>query len=281
MNGTLYIVSTPIGNLKDITLRAIEILKTVDIIYAEDTRTTKFLLQHLMIENKRIYSCHDHNESQKKIDIEQKLLQSYNVALVSDAGTPLICDPGYHIVSYLREKQYNIEPIPGVSAIITALSASGLPTDCFTFSGFLPAKEKAKLDILKSLDAKETTIFYESTHRIKHTLRLLSNVLPDRKVVIAKELTKKFETFFSGKSKDILDQFECNPVLYKGEFVLMIEGCSNLHKNALYGTAEMLLKDLIAVLPLKNATSIVASYTHIKKNDLYCLGLSLKDIKDV
>jgi 16S rRNA (cytidine1402-2'-O)-methyltransferase len=221
-NGTLYIVSTPIGNREDITLRALHILKEVDLIAAEDTRHTNLLLRHFGIQTP-LTSYFEGNELKKKEFILSKLKQGDQIALVSDAGTPGISDPGFRLIQTAIENQIPIVPIPGPSAVITALSISGLPTDAFLFKGFLPHKSKRKRDLLKQLeDARETLIFYESPHRISETLNDIFNILGDREMVLTRELTKVYEEVIRGKVSDIQSQIGERKL--KGEITLVISG---------------------------------------------------------
>jgi 16S rRNA (cytidine1402-2'-O)-methyltransferase len=220
--GTLYIVSTPIGNREDITLRALRILKEVDLIAAEDTRHTGLLLRHFGIQTP-LTSYFEGNEFKKKEFIISKLRQGHRVALVSDAGTPGISDPGFRLIQTAIENQIPIVPIPGPSAVIAALSVSGLPTDAFLFKGFLPHKSKKKRDLLKQLEeVKETLIFYESPHRLTETLNDLFDILGDREMVLTRELTKIYEEVLRGKVSEIQTQIgERN---LKGEITLAISG---------------------------------------------------------
>ena len=220
--GTLYIVSTPIGNMEDITLRALRILKEVDLIAAEDTRRTGLLLKHFGIQVP-LTSYFEGNELKKREFILAKLKEGENVALVSDAGTPGISDPGFRLIQLAIENQIPIVPIPGSSAVITALSVSGLPTDAFLFRGFLPHKSKKRRDLLKELEnVRETLIFYESPHRISATLRDLLEILGDREIVLTRELTKVYEEIIRGKAGDILNQVGDRTL--KGEITLVVSG---------------------------------------------------------
>lgn len=235
--GRLFIVSTPIGNLEDITIRALNVLKTVDIIACEDTRQTKKLLKHYGIEGKNLVPYYDFKEeilSEKILN----LLEKNDVALVSDAGTPTISDPGYKIVKKAVEKGINVVPIPGVSAVITALSASGLPTDKFIFYGFLPKSEKQKEDILNELkDLRITGIFYESPKRLLKTLEKIYKILPKSQIAIAKELTKLYEEHIRGNPKEVLEFFEKNPEKQRGEFVILVypkDNRNNLNEQEIY-----------------------------------------------
>jgi 16S rRNA (cytidine1402-2'-O)-methyltransferase len=219
--GTLYLVATPIGNLGDITYRAIKVLASVDLIAAEDTRKTKILLDHYTI-SKPMVSYFNFNERQRTPQLIEKLLQGQSIALVSDAGTPGISDPAYHIVHSALASNIPIIPIPGPSAFISALIVSGLPTDRFVFEGFLPVKKgrKTKLGILST--EPRTIILYESPHRILKTLGEIQSVFGDRNVVVARELTKKFEEIVRGHISSILLQLSNKPT--RGEYVLVVEG---------------------------------------------------------
>jgi 16S rRNA (cytidine1402-2'-O)-methyltransferase len=220
--GILAIVSTPIGNMEDITLRALRILKEADLIAAEDTRRTGLLLKHFGIE-KPLTSYFEGNELKKKEVILSRLKQGDRVALVSDAGTPGISDPGFRLIRAAIEHEIPVIPIPGPSAVITALSISGLPTDAFFFKGFLPHKSKKRRDLLKDLaEARETLIFYESPHRISETLKDVYEVLGDREIVLTRELTKVYEEVLRGKVTEIQKQIESRTL--KGEMTLVISG---------------------------------------------------------
>ena len=220
--GILYIVSTPIGNLEDITLRALRILKEVDLIAAEDTRHTGLLLRHFGIK-KPLTSYFEGNELRKEELILSRLKQGDRIALVSDAGTPGISDPGFRLIQTAVENQIPIVPIPGPSAVITALSVSGLPTDAFIFKGFLPHKSKKRRDLLKQLEGnKETLIFYESPHRLIETLKDLLDILGDREIVLTRELTKIYEEILRGKVSEI--QRQIGEKKLKGEITLIISG---------------------------------------------------------
>jgi 16S rRNA (cytidine1402-2'-O)-methyltransferase len=220
--GTLYIVSTPIGNMEDITLRALRILKEVDLIAAEDTRRTGLLLRHFEIQTP-LTSYFEGNELKKREFILAKLKEGKNVALVSDAGTPGISDPGFRLIQLAIENQLPIVPIPGPSAALTALSVSGLPTDAFFFKGFLPHKSKKRRDLLKQLEeVKETLVFYESPHRISETLQDILEILGDREIVLTRELTKVYEEIIRGKASEILNQSGDRTL--KGEITLVISG---------------------------------------------------------
>ncbi len=219
--GTLFVVATPIGNLKDITIRAIETLKSVNIIACEDTRVTKKLLNHYGISNKKLIPYHEHNEeaiAEKLV----KILETEDIALVSDAGTPCISDPGYRLVKKAIEKGFKVSPVPGPFAGAAALSASGLPSDKFLFVGFLSNKHKKKREqITHYASIGYTFIVYESPHRLIDTLSIFADILPDSTLVVAKELTKIYEQFIHGTCVEVYQFFEKNTDIIKGEFVIL------------------------------------------------------------
>lgn len=220
--GVLFVVSTPIGNLEDITLRALRILKDVDLIAAEDTRRTRILLKHFGIETP-LTSYFEGNELKKKEWLLSRLKEGAKVALVSDAGTPGISDPGYRLVRLAIQNGIHVIPVPGPSAIITSLSISGLPTDAFIFKGFLPHKSKKRREVLQELrEVRETIIFYESPHRILHTLNDIFETLGDREMVLARELTKVYEETLRGRVSQIIDQLKEKKL--KGEITLIVSG---------------------------------------------------------
>ncbi|OCG58253.1 16S rRNA (cytidine(1402)-2'-O)-methyltransferase [Gilliamella sp. Nev3-1] len=271
---TLYIVATPIGNLDDITLRAIDILKSVDLIAAEDTRHSGLLLQHLGIKAK-LFALHDHNEQEKSNTLIEKLKSGLSIALISDAGTPLINDPGYHLVKACHENGIKVVPIPGACAAITALCASGLPSDKFIYEGFLPAKTKARQDYLTHLlDEPRTIIFYESTHRLLDTLNDMQTIWgADKPIILAKELTKTWETIVSFKVNELINWLNEDPARQKGEFVLIVQGHTKSEEDIdpkAIGTLKLLQKEL----PLKKAAAITAEIYGLKKNQLYQIGLN-------
>ncbi|MCL1090408.1 16S rRNA (cytidine(1402)-2'-O)-methyltransferase [Shewanella profunda] len=270
----LYIVPTPIGNLGDMSSRAIEVLNQVSLIACEDTRHSGKLLSHFGITTKTI-ALHDHNERARAQWIVDQLAAGLSIALISDAGTPLISDPGYHLVSHVRQSGFNVIPLPGPCAAITALSASGLPSDRFSFEGFLPSKEKARADKLLALkEDPRTLIFYESPHRIEHSLTTMAEVLGgDRHVVMAREVTKTFETFLSGPVADVLARVSTDPNQQKGEIVLMVHGYHIDDDEAIPTVAINTLKLLCEELPLKKAAAIAAQIHGLKKNALYKYGL--------
>lgn len=270
----LYIVPTPIGNFGDMSSRAIEVLNRVSLIACEDTRHSGKLLSHFGITTKTT-ALHDHNERARAQWIVDQLAAGLSIALISDAGTPLISDPGYHLVSHVRQSGFNVIPLPGPCAAITALSASGLPSDRFTFEGFLPSKEKARADKLLALkEDPRTLIFYESPHRIEHSLTTMVEVLgSDRHVVMAREVTKTFETFLSGPVSEVLAKVSTDPNQQKGEIVLMVHGHHVTDDEGIPTVAINTLKLLCEELPLKKAAAIAAQIHGLKKNALYKYGL--------
>lgn len=274
---TLYIVATPIGNLDDITLRAIDTLKRVDLIAAEDTRHSGLLLQHLGIKAK-LFSLHDHNEQEKAHVLIEKLQSGLSIALVSDAGTPLINDPGYHLVKACRENDIKVVPIPGACAAIAALSVAGLPSDKFIYEGFLPAKSKARQDSLASLITEpRTMIFYESTHRLLETLKDMQTIFgANKQIVLAKELTKTWETIVNFPVNELIDWLNQDASRQKGEFVLIVAGYTESNKD-IDPKAINTLKLLQKELPLKKAAAITAEIYGLKKNQLYQIGLNLEE----
>ena len=268
----LYIVPTPIGNLSDITLRAIEVLKSVDCIAAEDTRHSGILLQHLDAKAPML-ALHDHNEQQRAGVLIQRIQQGQSIALISDAGTPLISDPGYHLVKACRDAGVKVVPLPGPCAAITALSAAGLPTDRFVFEGFLPAKEKGREDRLQALaDETRTMVFYESPRRVVDTLESMQKVFGDRLVVAARELTKTFETIHALPLSEMIPWLQEDENRTRGEFVLMVAGKTENSDDIpaeVQRTLTLLMKDL----PLKKAAALTAEIYGVKKNALYAWGL--------
>ncbi|MCL1118301.1 MULTISPECIES: 16S rRNA (cytidine(1402)-2'-O)-methyltransferase [Pseudomonadati] len=272
----LYIVPTPIGNLADISSRAIEVLNQVSLIACEDTRHSGKLLSHFGIETRKT-ALHDHNERDRAQWIIQKLTNGEAVALISDAGTPLISDPGYHLVKQVREAGFNVVPLPGPCAAITALSASGLPSDRFSFEGFLPSKEKGRIDKLLALkEDPRTLIFYESPHRIVHSLEsIVATLGADREIVMAREVTKTFETFLSGPAADVLQQVKDDLNQQKGEIVLMCHGHRTDSESDIPAVVVNTLKLLCQELPLKKASALAGEIHGIKKNALYKYGLEI------
>ncbi|REL28788.1 16S rRNA (cytidine(1402)-2'-O)-methyltransferase [Thalassotalea euphylliae] len=274
--GTLYVVSTPIGNLGDITQRAIDVLSQVDLVACEDTRHTQKLLNAFSIKAKT-FSLHDHNERQRQEQVASWLQEGKSIALVSDAGTPLISDPGFHIVNSLKQQDLAVVPVPGACAAVTALSVSGLATDRFTFEGFLPPKSGARQKVLAALkNETRTMVFYDAPRRALDTLEDIVTVMgTERQVVIARELTKTFETIKSDSAGNFVDWLRADPNQLKGEMVLMIDGYQ-ADPDAISPEVENTLKLLIKELPPKKACAITAEIYGLKKNKLYDLTLAMK-----
>ena len=272
--GTLYIVATPIGNLQDITQRALAIFAEVDLIAAEDTRHSGLLLSHYGIK-KPFFALHDHNEQQKADLLVEKLRAGTNIALISDAGTPLISDPGFHLVRKCRQAGVKVVPLPGACAAITALCASGIASDRFCFEGFLPAKSKARRDRLQNLQKEDRTlIFYESTHRILDTLADVEELFgAERYVVLAREITKTWETISGDSVGNLRRWLSEDANRTKGEMVLIVEGCIETGETEFSPEVVKALKLIAAELPLKKAAAIVAELYGYKKNALYQFGL--------
>ena len=274
--GKFYVVATPIGNIDDISFRAINTLKAVDLICAEDTRHSSRLMQHYAI-NTPMMSLHEHNEIARIQQITEKLNNGNNIALISDAGTPLISDPGFKLVRELRMLGFEISPVPGPSAIIAALSVAGLATDSFSFWGFLPAKSNARQQKYQQLSShSETLVFYESSHRIFESLKDLQAVMGERSIVIGRELTKTFETILSGDVSTIIHILEQDPDQHKGEFVVMVQG-AEVNQEELDASSKDLMKALLEELPPNKAAKIAASVTGIKKKLFYQWALEHKE----
>jgi 16S rRNA (cytidine1402-2'-O)-methyltransferase len=275
--GILYIVATPIGNLQDMSLRAIEVLKSVASIVAEDTRHSQQLLQNFSI-NTPVLALHEHNERERTQQLLQRLQQGDDLALISDAGTPLISDPGYYLVRELQLAGMKVVPIPGACAAIAALSAAGLATDRFIFEGFLPAKAGAREHRLTELrDENRTVIFYEAPHRVLDTLQAMLLVYgPERRVVLARELTKLFETIKSAPLEELVAFVSADPNQQRGEIVILVEGLKEV-ADAAVKEMRRILTTLLADLPLKQAVELTAKITGLKKNEVYALALELKN----
>ena len=268
--GHLYVVATPIGNLADMSPRAVEVLKSVDLIAAEDTRHSAPMLHHFAITTPA-WAFHDHNERKVSDTLIKRLEAGESIALISDAGTPLISDPGYHLARRAHKAGIKVIPIPGPSALIAALSAAGLPTNRFSFEGFLPAKTGARRKRLEMLTTQSITMaFYESPHRILDTLEDMVAILGgDREVVMARELTKTFETIKLATIRDLLDFVQNDTNQQRGEFVLLVAGAPEPEKEDIGQEACRVAKLLVEELPVKQAAALAAKITGEKKNALY------------
>lgn len=276
--GSLYIVATPIGNMGDMTERAQKTLIDVDVIAAEDTRRSGQLLHNFEISTPMI-AVHEHNERQICDSLLARIEKGESIALISDAGTPLLSDPGYFLVNQAKERGISVVPIPGVSAVITALSVAGLPTDRFVFEGFLPAKSTARQQKLEKLkDDTRTVIFYEAPHRIVEMLKDCQRVLGgQRKVVLARELTKTFETVHGDVLDALIPWVEADENQRKGEFVVLVHGAATREDTGVDAESERILLILLKNLPVKQAASLAANITGLKKNALYQFALEIKD----
>jgi 16S rRNA (cytidine1402-2'-O)-methyltransferase len=272
--GTLYIVSTPIGNLEDITLRAIRILKETDVIAAEDTRHTQKLLSRYGIQTP-LTSYHDHNKEEKAPVLVARLLEGKDVALVSDAGTPGISDPGYFLINLAVDRKVPVVPIPGATAAIAALSISGLPTDSFVFEGFLPSKQSARRKRLEELKSeKRTLVFYEAPHRIINTVEDMAAVFGDREAVVTRELTKVHEEAIRGSLNDVLEQL--NKGSFKGEFTIIVHGATEGQRNQDIDTGEYLRNLMLhRGLTKKEAVAAAAEELGLPKKEVYKESLKI------
>ena len=274
--GKLTIVSLPIGNLKDITIRALEELQSSDLIFCEDTRITIKLLNHYSIKNK-LMSYHEHSDTSTRKFIIDEINKGKNISLVSDAGTPLISDPGYKLVKELKKKNLTVTSCPGPSSPITALTLSGLPSDKFFFSGFLPAKTKAKKDYLLEIkDIESTIIFFESSNRLVKSLELILEIFGDRNISISRELTKKFEEVITLKVSEIIKNLSSRDNI-KGEIIIVIEGEVKKNKSQ---NLEAILGDALKSMSLSDAAKEISKYTNFSKKEVYNAALDLKGRKN-
>ena len=269
-SGTLYVVATPIGNLDDISARAIDTLNSVDLILAEDTRHSQILLSHYQVQTKMV-SFHEHNEKNKIDKIVNELEKGMSVALISDAGTPLINDPGYALVKLAKEKDINVAPLPGPSAPIAALSASGLSSDAFIYLGFVPIKESDRANCFNRLkNQKETTIFFESPKRVLNTFKELKSFLgSSRRVSLAKEISKKHETIITNSIEEIINYLEDKPEHQKGEFVILIEGNKEVDMNQQKELLSKIMPHLLEELSPSKAAKVAAKITKLNKDFCY------------
>ena len=270
MTGTLYLVSTPIGNLNDITIRAIDILNSVDTILTEDTRVTHKLLKHHAVKTKSsLQSFNQINEDKKA----PKII----LALVSDAGTPLISDPGYKFIKHARENSIRVEPVPGCCALIAAITSSGLPSDKFTFQGFLPRTANNRINELNKLNHKEETlIFYESVHRIQSSIEDMINVFGGRRpAVVCKEITKMHELFIGETLSDISQYFENNKEKIRGEFTVVVQGSSR--EGIVDEDLDLMLSILMSDLSLKKAVEITNKISKFSKSKIYDRALKIRN----
>ncbi|MHB8741910.1 MAG: 16S rRNA (cytidine(1402)-2'-O)-methyltransferase [Sulfuricaulis sp.] len=277
--GTLYVVATPIGNLGDMTPRAVRTLSEVDLIAAEDTRHSGNLLKHFGI-NIKTEALHEHNERSQVPRLIETLKAGKSIAFITDAGTPLVSDPGFYLVHSARQAGITVSAVPGACAAIAALSVAGLPSDRFVFEGFPPAKSAARQAVYQKLRKEtRTLIFYESPHRILESLRDMAAIFgPDREAVLARELTKQFETVRAATLAELNDWVEGDKVQQLGEFVILIHGEPRAEQEAVDADAERILKILLLELPVSQAAMLAAKITGLKKNRLYEYALTLREI---
>lgn len=275
MSGTLYVVATPIGNLGDMVPRAIETLQTVAVIAAEDTRHSARLLAHFDIKTPTV-AYHDHSDEHRTEQLVNRLLAGEDIALISDAGTPLVSDPGYRLVRKAREQGVKIVPIPGACAMIAALSAAGLPSDRFAFEGFLPAKQAARCAFLETIaNDSRTLIFYEAPHRILETLQDIASIFGAmREVVVARELTKTFETIKGDNAAALAEWVAADTNQQRGEIVLLVQGASKIELAEMTPEHQRVMQILLDDLPVKQAAAMGAKITGLKKNFLYQWALA-------
>lgn len=277
LESALYIVPTPIGNMQDITLRAIEVLKNATLIAAEDTRHSKLLLDHIGVKGTRMISCHDHNEEQRVEIIKNEIEKGGAVALISDAGTPLISDPGYRVVSLCVKQNVKVVPLPGPCAAITALEMAGLPTDSFLFAGFLPVKDKELREKISTLTANSvTTVFYEAPRRVKNTAKVMAEIIPEHDICVCRELTKAFESAYRMKVKELPAFLEEDENRTRGEFVLVVGPAPTKESEEVDEKVVVALKKLIETSPVKVVCSSLSDITGINRNRLYDIALKLK-----
>ena len=277
MSGSLYIVPTPIGNLEDMTFRAVRVLKEVDLIAAEDTRHTQVLLNHYDIRT-AVTSYHEHNERGKARELVEQLRQGRSIALLSDAGTPMISDPGYRLVVEAIRAGVQVIPLPGPSAVTAALSAAGLPTDRFDFEGFLPAKKSERRTALEALkkDTK-TLIFYEAPHRLKETLADMAEIFGDREVAIGREISKVHEEFLRGALREILATVEQQTV--RGEITLVVQGATSGAPVSEEGVISEIRQLAENGMRVKEISELVGAHHGISKREVYRLALRVKNLK--
>ena len=265
---TLYLIPTPIGNMEDMTIRAVNILKSVDVVFSEDTRVTKMLFNYFKIDNKLI-SLHDHNEDLVKEKVLSYLNDGKSVGLVTDRGTPIISDPGYKTVKYVSSKGFNIVALPGANAFVPALITSGIEPQPFTFYGFLDSKDSRKKKELLSLKNNSyTMIFYEAPHRIKKTMELMLEIFGDREISLSREISKKFESVYRGKISEVLTSLDG----IKGEFVIVVSGCSDVFDD----NSDLSIVDSVNLyvnngIGMMDAIKMVAKEKNMKKSDVYSI----------
>ncbi len=270
--GTLYVVATPIGNLEDMTYRAVKVLENVDLVAAEDTRHSRKLFDRFGI-SKPLVSYHDHNERQRQESLLRQLQEGKNIALISDAGTPCIADPGYRLIAACQTSGIKVVPVPGASAMVTALSAAGVATDRFAFEGYLPQKAKARADLLRKLAVEQRTlVFYEAPHRLIESLRDFQDIMgSERLIVVARELTKLHEEFYRATIAEALKHFAKSPV--KGEIVLILPPGEDAPQVSVRDALRTLLKE--GDMTRREAVKLVAKEYGVPSSDVYRESLRL------
>ncbi len=273
----LYVVATPIGNLADMVPRAVETLQTVDLIAAEDTRHSARLLEHFHISTPMV-AYHDHSDEARTRQLVDRVCRGENVALISDAGTPLVSDPGYKLVRAARQAGVRVVPVPGACAMVAALSAAGLPSDRFAFEGFLPPKHGARQNALAALSRESRTlIFYEAPHRVQDTLVDMAEAFgTEREVVLARELTKTFETIHSGSARELADWVAADSNQQRGEIVLLVRGAERRTEAEMDAETERVMSVLLDELSVKQAAALGTRLTGVKKKKLYQWALERK-----
>jgi 16S rRNA (cytidine1402-2'-O)-methyltransferase len=278
MAGVLYVVATPIGNLEDISLRALRILKDVDLIAAEDTRHTRILLDHYEIRTPLV-SYHEHNEKTQAPRLAERLAHGENIALVSDAGTPAISDPGYRLVVEALRIGIRVTPIPGASALASALSASGLPTDRFVFEGFLPSKKSERESRLEALRGeRRTVVFYEAPHRLKDALTAMQRILADREIVVGRELSKIHEEFLRGTIDEVIAQLAEREV--KGEITIIVHGAPDAEQISQDALAGEILRLIAEGRGVKQIAEQLGARYRMAKREVYQLALRVKNARE-
>jgi 16S rRNA (cytidine1402-2'-O)-methyltransferase len=278
MAGVLYVVATPIGNLEDISLRALRILKEVDLIAAEDTRHTRILLDHYEIRTPLV-SYHEHNEKTQAPRLAERLAHGENIALVSDAGTPAISDPGYRLVVEALRIGIRVTPIPGASALASALSASGLPTDRFVFEGFLPSKKSERESRLEALRGeRRTVVFYEAPHRLKDALTAMQRILADREIVVGRELSKIHEEFLRGTIDEVIAQLAEREV--KGEITIIVHGAPDAEQISQDALAGEILRLIAEGRGVKQIAEQLGARYRMAKREVYQLALRVKNARE-
>ncbi len=274
--GTLYVVATPIGNLGDLSPRARDVLAAVSLIAAEDTRHTGQLLQAFGIST-TLTSLHEHNESHKSAALVERVRKGESLAIVSDAGTPLISDPGFGLIAEARAQGVDVVAVPGPCAAIAAISVAGLPTERFVFEGFLPAKAAARRAQLEAIASESRTlVFYEAPHRLQEALRDMATVLgPERRATVSRELTKRFETTYSGSLADLAEAADRDENMSRGEIVIVVAGAAATKGESVALDAQQLLRALLADLSPAQAAKIAARITGAKRSELYDLAIRI------